>query len=151
SLKSGERKEIFNGGSDARYVPTGQIVYALGTTLLAVPFNERTLALTGGPVPITEHVARSRPTATAATFFAFSNTGTMAYFNGDVNTPNSEVALFDLKGGRKTLPLPPAVYQNPRISPDGKQMVLQKDGDSTDDVALFVYDLSGATSIRRLT
>src|SRR5204863_1264287 len=28
SLKTGERKVLFEGGSDARYVPTGHIVYA---------------------------------------------------------------------------------------------------------------------------
>src|SRR5215813_1215094 len=39
SLKSGERKTLIEGGVDARYVPTGHLVYALGSTLLAVPFD----------------------------------------------------------------------------------------------------------------
>ena len=39
SLKSGERKTLVNGGTDARYVPTGHIVYALGGTLLALGFS----------------------------------------------------------------------------------------------------------------
>ena len=34
SLKSGERKILVEGGSDARYVPTGHLVYALGGTLI---------------------------------------------------------------------------------------------------------------------
>jgi hypothetical protein len=38
-LSTGERKPLLEGGSDARYVPTGHIVYALGSTLLAVPFD----------------------------------------------------------------------------------------------------------------
>ena len=38
SLKSGERKELFEGDT-ARYLPTGHIVYALGNNLFAVPFD----------------------------------------------------------------------------------------------------------------
>ena len=44
---------------DARYVSTGHLVYALGSTLLGVPFDAATLAVTGGPVPLVEGVARS--------------------------------------------------------------------------------------------
>ena len=39
SLKTGERKTLVEGGSDARYVPTGHIVYASAGTLFAVPFD----------------------------------------------------------------------------------------------------------------
>ena len=42
-LKSGERKTLVNGGSDARYLPTGHIVYALGGTLFALPFDVKRL------------------------------------------------------------------------------------------------------------
>ena len=58
SLKSGERKTLIEGGSDARYVPTGHLVYALGGTVFAVPFDLRRLQVTGGPVPIVEGVRR---------------------------------------------------------------------------------------------
>src|SRR5262249_44419125 len=36
TLSSGERKTLIEGGSDARYVSTGHLVYALGGTLFAV-------------------------------------------------------------------------------------------------------------------
>ena len=39
SLKSGERKRLIAGGTDARYLPTGHLVYALGGTLFAVVFD----------------------------------------------------------------------------------------------------------------
>ena len=39
SLQTGERKLLLSGGSDARYVPTGHIVYALGNDLLAFAFD----------------------------------------------------------------------------------------------------------------
>jgi len=61
SLKTGERKTLINGGSDARYVPTGHIVYALGGNLFAVAFDAPKLQVTSGPIPIVEGVLRSPP------------------------------------------------------------------------------------------
>jgi hypothetical protein len=43
TLHSGERKTIIDGGSHARYLPSGHIVYALGGTLFAVPFDPQRL------------------------------------------------------------------------------------------------------------
>ena len=41
SLRTSERKILVEGGADGRYVPTGHIVYAVGGTLFAVPFDLR--------------------------------------------------------------------------------------------------------------
>ncbi len=60
SLESGKRKTLIDGGSDARYVPTGHLVYALEGTLLAVPFDAARLEVLGDPVRVVEGVARSR-------------------------------------------------------------------------------------------
>ncbi len=38
-LGSGERKVLIEGGSDARYVPTGHLVYLRAGSLMAVPFD----------------------------------------------------------------------------------------------------------------
>jgi TolB protein len=47
------------------------------------------------------------------------------------------------------LPLPRGVYQNPRVSPDGKWLAVEThDGK---EPAIGLYELSGASSIRRLT
>ena len=47
SLESGERKILWEGGSDARYVPTGHLVYALEDLLLALPFDGDNLEVLG--------------------------------------------------------------------------------------------------------
>jgi hypothetical protein len=39
TLKSGERKTLIQGRSDARFVPTGHIIYAISGSLFAVPFD----------------------------------------------------------------------------------------------------------------
>src|SRR5262245_19501716 len=54
SLKSGESKVLIERGSYARYVRTGHLVYALGSTLFAVPFDLDKLQVAGSPVPVME-------------------------------------------------------------------------------------------------
>jgi len=60
SLKSGERRLLVPGGSDARYVPTGHLVYALGDVLYARPFDVDSLEFTGGAVSIVEGVMKKQ-------------------------------------------------------------------------------------------
>ena len=54
TLKSGSRKVVLEGGADARYLPTGHLVYALNGVLFALPFNLRRMEATGGPVGVVE-------------------------------------------------------------------------------------------------
>ena len=56
SLETGARKVLVAGGRDARYVPSGHLVYVLDGTLLAVPFDVDRLEVTGGAVPMSEGV-----------------------------------------------------------------------------------------------
>ena len=50
SLDTRERRVLIEGGTDARYLPTGHLVYALAGNLLAVPFALDRLEVIGGPV-----------------------------------------------------------------------------------------------------
>src|SRR5262249_4554206 len=86
TVGSTERRTIRMGGSDARYVPTGHLVYALGGVLFAVPFDLRRLDVTGGPVSVVEGVASARlgidNPGNGAAQFAFSRTGSLTYVAG---------------------------------------------------------------------
>ena len=89
SLETDERKVLIEGGRDARYVPTGHLVYVvsrgdardLGRTLLAVPFDVDTLEVTGGPRPMAEGVMTAGST-TGAAQFSVSDTGSLVYVSG---------------------------------------------------------------------
>ena len=151
SLKTPERRTLITGGSEARYLPTDHIVYALGGVLFAVPFDLRHLAVAGGPVPVVEGVKRSNTGAFGTAFLSISSTGSLVFIPGPV-TPSSgqsDLALIDRTGTVQPLKLPPAPYEYPRLSPDGKRIA----GGSDDgkEAIVWIYDLSGATSIRRLT
>jgi hypothetical protein len=149
SLKTGERHLVLQGGSDARYVPTGHLVYALGSTLLAAPFDVRKLQLTAAAVPVVDNVARPQGGNTGAAQFAFSSKGSMVYIPEAAGARSRTVALVDEAGIRKPLDIPPAPYNHPRISPNGKQLALQTNDGS--NAHIWIYDMTGAASLRQLT
>ena len=90
SLTSGERKTLIEGGSDARYVPTGHIVYALSGSVFAVAFDVQRLEVKGGAVPMVEGVRRAAGSATGAAHFSFSSTGSLIYIPGPVSTSSAQ-------------------------------------------------------------
>jgi serine/threonine-protein kinase len=151
-LPSGERKVLFDGGSDARYVPSGHIVYAVGGVEFAVPFDLERLAITGAAAPILEGVARSSGGATGTTHLAVAANGTLAFVPGPVNlgAGGRELVVFDSKGGAAApLPIPPANIQFPRVSPDGKRVAFNTEDEK--EAVVWTYELAGTTAMRRIT
>jgi serine/threonine-protein kinase len=151
SLKSTERKILVAGGSDGRYVPTGHIVYALGGVLFAIPFNLGHQAVMGGPVPVLEGVRRSNTGSTGITHLAISGNGTLAFTPGPTSTSSAQadLALIDRNGTVQPLKFPPGAYEYPRVSPNGKHIAF--DSDDGKDAIVWIYDVAGTSSIRRLT
>jgi serine/threonine-protein kinase len=149
SLKTGARKTLVEGGADGRYVPTGHILYALGGTVFAVPFNMATLEVTGGPVPIIEGVRRVAAVTVGTAQFAFSNSGSLVYEPGPALRGQQDLFLFDRSGGAQALKLPPGSYGYPRVSPDGKRLALETSDGKETNVA--IYELSGMSPVHRLT
>jgi Tol biopolymer transport system component len=153
SLASGERKTLIDGGSDARYVPTGHLVYALGTTVFAVPFDVGSLEVAGGPVAMIEGVRRSAGRESGGAQFAFSNTGSLVYVPGETSGPEwgqVELILSDQQGSVELLKLPPGLYRGgPRASPDGTHITFG--ADDGNEAIVYTYGLSGASPMRRLT
>ena len=85
SLVDGTRRVLIEGGSDARYLPTGHLVYAVGGTMFAVPFDAESLMVTGTPVPVIVGVRRATGLVTGTAQMAVSTTGTLVYLPGPAN------------------------------------------------------------------
>jgi eukaryotic-like serine/threonine-protein kinase len=151
SLKSGERKVLFEGGRDARYVPTGHILFASDTTLLAVAFDAKNLKVTSGPVPLLEGVRRPPAGSTAALQFSVAANGSMVYVpgGGAIRGSQRTLELVNHSGVRKALNIAAGFYDQPRISPNGKELAVHTD-DGKERI-VWIYDLAGITPIRRLT
>ena len=149
SLKSGERTTLIEGGSDARYVPTGHIVYALSGRVFAVAFDLERLEVKGDAVPIVDGVSRAATNATGASHFSFSSTGSLVYIPGPVSASSRQLALIDRKGVIEPLKLQPGPYQMPRVSPDGTRIAFGTDDGK--EAIVWTYDLSGTSAMQRLT
>jgi serine/threonine-protein kinase len=148
SLATGERRVLVEGGSNPRVAIPNQLLYALGTTLLAVGFDARTLTVHGSPIPLIQQVARAPGPGLVGVGIAGNGTIVHLVDNDSIDSP-TKPALIDRSGARKVLPVPEGLYSLPRISPDGRQLAIRKDDQGRS--SLWIYELSGATSMRRLT
>ncbi len=145
SLRSGERTAVWQGGTDARYVSTGHLLYAQGDALYAAAFDPDRLEVRGTPVPFVQGVRREAANTPTA-HYAVSATGTFVYVQGSAE--NSRIlALVERTGTVHPLDLPPGRYVHPRLSPDGTQLTVGTE----DDGEIWVYDLGPQGTLRRLT
>jgi serine/threonine-protein kinase len=131
NLETGEYRVLLEGGSFARYVPTGHLVYVSEGILLAAPFDLDRLELTGEPVALLEGVWTNPAFGTA--HFALSRDGTLAYVSG-VAAERSLVWV-DRKGSVRPLTEVHRPYQAPQLSPDGKKIAV------TIERHIWVYDM----------
>jgi serine/threonine-protein kinase len=173
SLQSGERKVLWRGGSDARYVPTGHLIYALDDALFALPFDLERLEVSGGPVPLLAGLQRAftPATNTATAHYTVSDGGTLVYVTGATFAANRARTLVWVDRNRReeAIPAPPRAYFYPRISrrtltrltfdpgwdrypvwtPDGRRIAFssQRAGDQN----LFWQAADGTGAAERLT
>ncbi len=80
SLQDRSRKTIARGGTSARYLPSGHLVYTNGNTMFAVPFDLDTLETRGTAVPVLDDVAFDAAAGLAQ--FDVSRDGTLVYRRG---------------------------------------------------------------------
>ena len=145
SLETDERIVLIDGGRDARYLPTGHLVYGLNGVLLAVPFDLATRQVTGGAVPLVEGVLDAGAT-TGAVQFAVAATGALVYVPGAGGSEVLNLVRVDRDGQEEAIPAEPQAYNRPRISPDGTRVAVA--GPDNGDV--WIWHLARAT-LTRLT
>jgi len=150
ALQTGSRTTVIESGSDARYVPSGHIVYAAGGALYAMEFDVETRRGIGEPWAVVEGV-RATNVINATTNYAVSDTGTLVYVPGQPVPPALALDLVhnDRKGGVRFLHLPAAPYETPRVSPDGRLVAVGTDDGKEGNI--WIHDLSQRSSARKLT
>ena len=123
SLDGGTRQVVIQGGTDARYLPTGHLVYARGGNLLAVPFDRGTLKTTGSAVAVVDGVAQSVGNFTGAAHFSVSHDGTLAYVPASsLNFGATSFVWVDRTGRETLITGQPGIYLAPTLSPDGSRL-----------------------------
>jgi serine/threonine-protein kinase len=144
-LRTGTQTVLIRGGSDARYLSSGHLIYAAEGTLRAVAFDLGRLAVVGTSVPV---VPRVQTTATGAANVTVAEDGTMVYVpSGAATVAQSSLVWVDRQGQETVIPAPPRSYVYPRLSPDGGRVASFI---SDEDLDIWVWDLSRPT-LRRVT
>ena len=138
--ETGERKVLIpSGAGGARYSRTGHIVYALEDgTLQAAPFDVERMEITGEPVVLAQnvHIAGAVPQ------FSISDNGMLAYVPARV----AEMVLVSREGQVTTASEATRQFHSPRISPDGRRVVVDISDLGSRDV--WVQDLEQGTLTR---
>jgi serine/threonine protein kinase/Tol biopolymer transport system component len=137
SLETGRKTILIEGGSSARYSPSGHLIYAREGRLLAVAFDPERLEVTGEPFAVVDGVITSANTGMAA--YAISSAGDLVYAAGPTEQGKRVPVWVDRQGKETRISLPARPYLHPRLSPDGRQMALEVEGASHD---IFVYDIA---------
>jgi len=130
-LATGARRTLLKDATDARYAPTGHLVFLRRGVLFAVPFAPERLEVRGSPVAMLEPVAQALTAGdsdhvTGAGQFAIAAGGALAWVPGPV-VPYPEAALVtvDRRGQVSPLPAPERSYGPAmRVSPDGRRLAV---------------------------
>ncbi len=152
TLATGERKRLLAGAADARYLPTGHLVFLRRGVLCKVPFDADRLQLLGPESPVLDGVAQALiggpiDDATRAGHFAVSPTGTLAWISAPP-TPYEQghLVMVDLKGRTTALSAPTWSYGlGLRVSPDGRQLAVP--ARIRTETGLWIYDLARGAAL----
>src|SRR5262249_1366010 len=135
-------------GADARYVPTGHLVFVRAGVLLAVPFDLTRLAVTGGAVTVIPDVMQAAYMPNAANDsgagqVSGSASGALVYLRGGA-VPDLERAVVwvDREGATQPLGAPLRAYFAPRLSPESQRVLVFTSGT---DRNIWVYDIPRGT------
>jgi serine/threonine-protein kinase len=154
SLETGSQKVLMKNGADARYVPTGHLVFVREGTLLAAPFDLKRLEITGGAVVVVEDVRQAINVPhslfdTGAGQFSFSASGTLVYAPGGI-FPDFQASFvwIDRKGNVEPVLGPTGSFVVNRLSPDGRRVAVHTSGYKNDNI--WIFDIARGT-LTRLT
>jgi serine/threonine-protein kinase len=129
SLEGGKRTVVIDDAEDARYVPTGHIVFARDGRMWAAPFDVKQVRVTAAPIMVLDDVMQShngthQGVLTGAMQVAISPVGQVAWITGGI-TPDrrSTISWFDRQGRATPVAgVGDGAFFIARLSPDEKHI-----------------------------
>jgi Protein kinase domain/WD40-like Beta Propeller Repeat len=149
-LDTGEWRVLLQDAADARYVPTGHLVFLRQGTIMGIRFDMARQEVIGQPVALVENVIQAMSLDgdchTGAGQFGISDTGTLVYAPGGIipDMKNSLVWV-DQKGIEQPVMDQQVPFFAPRLSPDGRRIAYTT---LAQERQIWVYDLSRGTNSR---
>ncbi len=147
-LDTREWHPLLPDAADARYVPTGHIVFLKQGVLTAVRFDQARLEIVGQPFPLVGNVMQAFSTVTpnnsGAGQFALSDSGSLIYAAGGIMPDLQNTLVWvDQKGNEQPVTDKKFPYFAPRLSPDGRKIAYATGGR---EWQIWVYDINKGTN-----
>jgi serine/threonine-protein kinase len=150
NLATGHRKVLLQDAADARYLPTGHLVFLRRGQLRAVPFDPERLESRGDPVAVLDGIAQALTGGnpydiTGAGQFAVASTGTLAWVPRVVASYRTNALVtVDRRGQVTRLPVEERSF-NPivRLAPARSELAVAIAG--LTERGLYVCDLTRGT------
>jgi serine/threonine-protein kinase len=144
-LKSGETHTLIEGGSCARFVEPGFLVYAKAGSLWAVAFDAGTLRTSGTPMAVQGGVSMGPQSGEAD--FAVSRNGVLVYAAGAEYSVRRRLLWVNRQGDTKPIVDEEGSFGPATLSDDGRRLFV--DIEQAND-PIYAYDLVSG-SRNRLT
>ncbi|MGH9316954.1 MAG: hypothetical protein ACRD1P_07605, partial [Thermoanaerobaculia bacterium] len=145
SLDSKKCQPLLSINSNAVFAPSspgaasGHILFVRERTLLAQPFDAKHLRLSGEAFPVGEQVQYLANYGFGV--FTASDNGILAYQAGGAGGI-SQLVWLDRAGKQLDLVGPPADYQRPRLSRDGRRFAIDIRDPQRSRVDVWIYDFA---------
>ena len=136
SFADGRRRVVVDNGTFPLYAPSGHLIYCRDGVLFAAPFDAARLEVTGPAVRVVENLALTAGVPVAAV----SASGSLAFVPDAA--ASSRLVRVSRTGAEQSLNAVPRGYRHPRLSPDGRRLIVQASGD------LWIQDLGRGTFMR---
>jgi Tol biopolymer transport system component len=133
SVEGGPRSVVVERATTAVWSPTGHLLFAREGAVWAVPFDPGAAVTRGSAVMVI-------PPGVVGTVrwgslgFQLAANGTLLFVPR--NLDNKLFVSVGRDGSELSLGLPPGSYGNPRISPDGRRVAVEREGSVVDSVDL---------------
>ena len=122
----------------------GYLVFVREGALLAQPFDTATATLRGEPVTL---AARVKGHAAGDAAFDVASSGVLIY-GLDSGQPTSRLMVYDRRGREVQALTTPGFYRQPRLSPDGQRVVVEKSDPATNNSDLWIYGIGRENAVR---
>jgi len=144
-LKTKARKVLVRGGSQAQYVTSGALVFAIAGTLRAARFDASSAELTSEPVPVLEQVSTS---VSGAANYAVSSDGMLVYVPGRGAAAEAQRTLVWVgrDGREEPVHTEARAFTDPRLSQDEQRALVEITGEADD---IWMVDLSRGALTRQ--
>lgn len=132
-LEGGKRSVVIEGATTPIWSPTGHLLFGREGAVWAVPFEPVTAMARGVAVPVIPPGVVGAVRA-GSLGFQLSANGTLFFVPVDFD--NKRLVSVGRDGSELPLALPPNRYGNPRISPDGRRIAVERDGSVVESIDL---------------